>query len=177
MPRPQTGEFGAFYERYINYTTEDDPVRLLENSVQPLKEFLSEIPVEKAGYAYAPGKWTVRQLLQHLIDTERVFGYRAMCIARGEQQPLPGFDENLFAGNATATNRPLDDLAGELLLIRQCTLTLFRNFDETALFRKGIASNNPVTPNAIAFIVIGHCLHHEKILKERYFNIVPSSQA
>ena len=114
MPRPEFTEYGTFFQRYIDYPRGDDARQVLENSLAPLEQFLSSIPDEKLHYAYRPGKWTVAQLLQHVIDTERVFAYRAMCIARGEEQALPGFDENVYADNAIASDRTLTDLIEEL---------------------------------------------------------------
>jgi hypothetical protein len=170
MPRPKTEEYGAFFQRYIDYPAGEDAREVLAQSLQPLQQFLHSIPVEKAGFAYAPGKWTIKQLLQHVIDAERVFSYRSMCIARGEDQPLPGFDENTYADRATAENRTLDDLVEELLLFRQTSIILFRHMPDEGLFRFGIASNHPVTPNAFAFIIVGHVMHHQKIITERYLS-------
>ena len=175
MPRPDFTEYGTYFQRYIDYTPGDDARQVLENSVAPLEQFLSTIPEEKLHYAYNTGKWTVAQLLQHVIDTERVFAYRAMCISRGEEQGLPGFDENLYAENATASNRTLDDLIEELLLVRKTTLILFRHISDNQLLRQGIASNNPVMPNAIAFIIVGHVMHHQKILTDRYLSAIASA--
>jgi hypothetical protein len=172
MPRPKIEEYGTFFQRYIDYPVGADARQILEQSLDPLKQFLDTIPAEKADYAYAPGKWTIKQLLQHMTDTERVFAYRAMSISRGETQPLPGFDENLFADNATAENRSLDDLAEELLLVRQTSIILYRHMTDEGLFRFGTASNHPVTPNAIAFIIVGHVLHHQKIINERYLSAI-----
>ncbi|MES2649411.1 MAG: DinB family protein [Bacteroidota bacterium] len=175
MPRPDFAEYGTYFQRYIDYTPGNDARQVIETSVAALEQFLSTIPEEKLHFAYNPGKWTVAQLLQHVIDTERVFAYRAMCIARGEEQGLPGFDENVYAENATATNRTLSDLTEELLLVRKTTLILYKYIDDKQLFRKGIASNNPITPNAIAFIIVGHVMHHQKILTERYFSAIASA--
>jgi hypothetical protein len=126
------------------------------------------LPEEKAGFAYAPGKWTIRQLLQHMIDTERVFSYRAMCISRGEEQPLPGFDENIYAENAKAEHRDLKGLAEEFLILRQSSLLLYRNMSDENMLRYGTASNHRVNANSIAFILVGHAIHHQEILIDRY---------
>lgn len=172
MPRPAENEYGSYFKRYIEYTAGDDARIILEDSVTSLEHFLSAIPQEKASFAYAEGKWTVKQLLQHMIDTERVFAYRALCISRGETQSLPGFDENIFAAHATADNRTLDDLAAEMLQVRQTTILLYRYMTDEGLMRMGTASNHPINPNAIAFIIAGHVLHHKKILTERYLGNV-----
>ncbi len=172
MPRPEFTEYGTFFQRYIDYPPGDDAKEVLNNSLAPLQQFLSALPAEKLHYAYGPGKWTVAQLLQHVIDTERVFAYRAMCISRGEEQALPGFDENIYADNATASDRTLDDLIEELLLVRKTTLMLYKHISDKKLFRQGIASNHPITPNAIAFIIVGHVMHHQKILSDRYLSAI-----
>jgi hypothetical protein len=123
---------------------------------------------EKAGYAYSPGKWTIRQLLQHTIDTERIFSYRALCISRGEKKSLPGFDENAFAEVAEASNRHLTDLKEEMLCVRQSSVLLFQSFTDDMLRTSGLVNNNPVTVLAIGFMIIGHWRHHAGILRERY---------
>lgn len=121
-----------------------------------------------ADYAYAPGKWTVKKLLNHIVDTERIFIYRALCIARGDQTPLPGYDENDYAEAAQVGHRSLVDLAHEFQSVRSATLSLFNSFGEHELLRTGIANGNAMSVNAIGFIIIGHALHHEVVARERY---------
>jgi hypothetical protein len=168
MARPQPGDYAPFYHNYVMQVSEEDALAALQNSMPPLQAFLSTIPAGKAGFAYAPGKWTVAQLLQHMIDAERVFAYRAMCMARGEQQNLPSFDENAYADNAPASHRPLGDLADELMLLRKASEVMFAGFTAEELGRSGFASGKPITVNAIGFIIAGHVLHHQKILAEKY---------
>jgi hypothetical protein len=168
MPRPIPGEYAPYFEKYINLTRGDDVRHELENSMEPIKKFLFSLPENKAAFAYSDGKWTTRQLLQHMIDTERVFAYRAMCISRGESQPLPGFDENLYAENAKAEGLSLQELSEEFILLRKSTVLLFLNMSDEGLFRFGTASNHRVNANAIGFILMGHALHHKQILTERY---------
>ena len=175
MPRPQFSEYGTFFQRYIDYAPGHDAREVLNDSLAPLEQFLSTIPEAKLHYAYSEGKWTVAQLLQHVIDAERVFAYRAMCISRGEEQGLPGFDENIYAANAPAKDRTLGDLVEELLLVRKTTIILYQHINEENLFRQGIASNHPITPNALAFITVGHVMHHQKILNERYLSAIASA--
>ena len=162
------GEYSPFAENYVSLATGNDARQVLEDSVEPIRQFLFSLPEEKAGFSYAPGKWTIRQLLQHMIDTERVFSYRAMCISRGEEQSLPGFDENIYAENAKAENRDLKGLAEEFVLLRQSSSLLFRNMSDGNMLRFGTASNHRVNANAIAFILVGHALHHQAILTDRY---------
>ncbi|MCU0388920.1 MAG: DinB family protein [Chitinophagaceae bacterium] len=171
MARPQPGEFGSFYQVYIQKVQGDEVVAVLENSWKPLENWLSSLENVELQHAYAPGKWTIAQVLQHMIDTERVFAYRAMCIGRGEKQHLPGFDENEYAHAAPAANRKLKGLAEELLTLRKASIILFRSLDkENAISRTGTASGKMITVNALGFIMTGHVLHHIDIIKHRYLN-------
>lgn len=120
-------------------------------------------------FAYAAGKWTLKELLQHVTDTERVFIYRAMCVARGEKQSLPGFDEDMYAANSNANARSWKSLAEEFLAVRQSSRLLFESFTEEMLNQSGTANNRPIHVNAIGFILVGHALHHMHIARERYF--------
>jgi hypothetical protein len=168
MPRPTPAESAPFYHFYISLATGDEVQDVLRQSLPSLEDFLLLINSEKAGYAYAPGKWSLAQLLQHLIDTERVFAYRAMCFARGEEQPLPGFDENRYAAHAAGALRSWHQLVQELILLRRCTIMLFEGLSPVELGRTGIASDHPITVNALGFIMVGHVLHHFQVITERY---------
>jgi DinB superfamily len=169
MPRPIQGDFAVFYKGYIDLVQGDDVVQVLETSYEPLQEWLHSLENADLQFSYAPGKWTIAQLLQHVIDTERVFAYRAMCFGRGESQFLPGFDENSYAMAAPAAGRKLKGLSEELLTLRKASIILFRSLaKENVLHQKGTASGNPVTVNAIGFIMAGHVLHHINIIQERY---------
>lgn len=129
---------------------------------------LSNIPPAKRNYRYAKGKWTIKEVLQHIIDTERVFAYRALCFARKDKTPLPSFDENLYGDNAKATKRDWPVMMAELKAVRISSEFLFSSFDKTQLNTTGTASNNPFTVLAIGFILVGHVNHHIKVIKERY---------
>lgn len=169
MPRPVEGEYGVFYKGYIELTTGDEVVALLEHTYDEMAAWLSQLPEEKLHYAYAEGKWTIAQVLQHMIDTERVFAYRAMCIGRGELQALPGFDENSYAAAAPAAGRKLKGLTEELLTLRKASIILFRSLAKVqALQRIGMASGLPISVNALGFILAGHVLHHRNVLEARY---------
>lgn len=168
MARPQPGEYGAFYQRYIDYTIGNSINEILSNHIAGLDEFYNNLPAEKADFAYAADKWTVKQLIQHLIDTERVFTYRLTRITRNDDTPLVGFDENKFADNAPAINRTLPDLLKEFDLLRQSTSLFIRSLTEEQISRKGNASGWPITANALCYIIVGHNLHHKKIMEERY---------
>lgn len=168
MARPLPGDYAPFYENYVQQSVGEDVLQIINQSGPALDAWLDSLPQSIASYAYAPGKWTVAQLLQHMIDTERVFAFRAMCIARGEQQPLPGFDENDYANNATASHRDFDTLKKEFKLLRQSTILLFQSFLPGDWEKAGTASGAKVTTNAMGFIMVGHVLHHIKIYQERY---------
>ncbi|MCU0404429.1 MAG: DinB family protein [Chitinophagaceae bacterium] len=169
MPRPLSSEYHTFYKTYIDKVEGEDVVSVLESSIQPLEEWLNSLKEADLLFSYAPGKWTIGQVLQHIIDTERVFSYRAMCIGRGEKQPLPGFDENEYAAAAPASGRKWKGLAEELLTLRKASIILFRSLEkENALHYTGMASNHPISVNALGFIMAGHVLHHKGIIGDRY---------
>ncbi|HTL80553.1 MAG TPA: DinB family protein [Bacteroidia bacterium] len=164
---PTAGTFAPYYLRYIDLV-KGDPIRLLESQILDFKALLSEIPEEKEEFAYAVGKWTVKEVVGHIIDTERIMAYRALCFARGEKQPLPGFDEDDYTVKANFNSRSLMEIAHEFGVVREATIALFKTFSDEDLDKKGIASNNPVTPRALLYIIAGHHIHHEAVLKERY---------
>jgi hypothetical protein len=172
MPRPLPGDFAPFYKNYVDHAKGEDVVVLLESSFEPLQNFFQKLEDKDLSYSYAPGKWTLAQLLQHMIDTERVFAYRAMCIGRGEKQGLPGFDENEFAAAAPAEGRKLKGLAEELLTLRKASIILFRSLEkENALGKTGTASSQNISVNALGFIMVGHVLHHFHVINQLYFKL------
>ena len=168
MPRPIEGSFQPYTSVYISKVKEDNVADAFKNQHQLITDFFENIPESKATYAYAPGKWTLKELLQHMIDTERIFAYRAVCIARKETQNLPGFDENEYVQNSHANTRNWKSLLEELKLVRQSTEILFSSFSEETLQQTGIANNNSIALNTIVFIAVGHIYHHVEIIKERY---------
>lgn len=166
--RPLPSDYSPFSETYVSLVESGNIREILAASLPAMESFLSLIPEEKADYAYADGKWTVKEMLQHTIDTEKVFAYRAMCIARGEQQPLPGFEQNDYAANVEVTNRSLAGLKEEMLLARKLSVILFENLRETDLQKRGVASNHPVTVLSLGYILVGHWRHHQHILQTKY---------
>ena len=168
MSRPSSNEYAPFYETYISLVPEADLQQAMKNSIQEMKSFLESIPRDKADYAYAPGKWSIKQLIQHVVDAERVFAYRALCVARGEKQNLPGFDENEYARTAEVSHRNLADLGDEFVAVRISSIRLFNSFTPEALVEMGTANGKPITARALGFIIIGHWRHHQRILRERY---------
>lgn len=168
MSRPLSIEYGVFYKGYVDLVPEESLEVAMANAWQELVEALASLPALIADHAYAPGKWTVKQLLQHIIDTERVFSYRAVAIARGESQALPGFDENSYAEHAHVSERDLDAMKEEMLALRRSVLLMYSGFTEEMLSRSGVASNNSVSVRALGYITVGHVRHHLSILRERY---------
>lgn len=168
MPRPSATEYGSYYQTYINYTSGKDYSILVQQYNDRIIEFWNAIPLEKVNYSYGPDKWTIKQMFQHVIDTERIFAYRALAIARKEPNAIAGFDENEYAKNGTAANRNWKDMLVEWRVVRQSTNLLFGSFTEEQIKSLGTASNNPMSVNALGFIIFGHSLHHLHILKERY---------
>lgn len=140
----------------------------LEISVHRLVKFVQDIPMDKFDYRYAEGKWTIKEILQHIIDTERIFSYRALRFARNDKTALSGFDQNEFVINSDGAGRSIKDLLSELLTVRQSTLSLFKTFSEETLLKTGTASGNIMSVRAIGFIIIGHQNHHQNIFQERY---------
>lgn len=168
MARPALTDIPAWYRGYTSLVKENDLLTALRKQTPELTRFFSRIPVAKRSYRYAKGKWSVRELLQHIIDAERIFCYRALCFARQDKTPLPGFDENSYAANAKTAKRDWKDLINEWKAVRQATILLFDSFDKQQLSSTGTANNNPVSVLAIGFIVAGHAMHHVNILSERY---------
>ncbi len=168
MPKPQSGEYPAFFEGYINQVDQSDIQEAVKQLAHPLTYFFLNLPDEKGDYAYTEGKWTLKDLLQHVIDTERIMQYRLLRIARNDQTPLPGFDENKYAENAMANRRSFVALKEEFKALRKSTDLLIGSLTEEQLLNSGIASDKKVTANALAYIVFGHLLHHKKIIEERY---------
>ena len=168
MPRPDLQQVPAFYHRYINLAPGNDVKKVIREQTAQLIRFLSKIPEKKRSYRYARGKWSVQEVLQHMIDAERVFAYRALCFARKDKTPLPSFDENAYAANARAARRQWKDLMEELKSVRRSTELLFDSLGKEQLQHTGTANNNPVSVMAIGFIIAGHANHHLQVLRERY---------
>lgn len=157
-----------YFDRYTGQVPEKDLTDAFEKQDAVLAGFLAKVSEEKANYAYAEGKWTLKEILQHLIDAERVFCYRAMCIARGETQNLPGFDENDYAAVCNANRRSWTDLAAEMKALRISTKLMFASFTDEMLNAKGFFNNNEGQVMHLGFIIAGHTYHHIKVAEERY---------
>jgi len=168
IPRPVAAEYAPYYGRYIDKVPDGDLLRTLEDQGRETQAVLAGLSEAKALHRYAPGKWSVKEVIGHVTDTERVFSYRALRFARGDATALPGFDENAWVPAGSFDARSLADLAAELDAVRRATLALFRGLDAAALARRGTASDNAVSVRAIALIIAGHERHHVALLHERY---------
>jgi uncharacterized damage-inducible protein DinB len=168
VSRPAADEYNAYYDRYITKVPDGDIVQQLASQVSSTIELLESIPESKGDYRYAEGKWSLKESVLHVIDAERIFAYRALRIARGDKTPLPGFEQDDYVKFSRGAERTLHDIAEELGQVRQASVALFKHLDEEAMSRRGTASNNPVTPRALAYIIAGHERHHVQILRERY---------
>lgn len=168
MPRPDLSRVGTFFHNYIRQVPQDDILPAMKELGADFITVMKSVPADKHDYAYAKGKWTLKEVFQHVIDTERILSYRALCFARKEQQSLPGFEENDYAANSKAANRNWEDLLEEFTVVRKATEMLYKTFDEETLQNEGIANRNPMYVLGLGFIIAGHCQHHLNIIKERY---------
>lgn len=166
--RPDATEYAPFYTGYVANVPEHDVVSALRDSGRELVTALSAVPESRGGFRYADGKWTIREVIGHLIDAERIFSYRALRLARADATPLPGFEENDYVRAAGSDARTLADLIDELRIVRESTVRLFASLPDEAWSRKGVVSGRDVTVRAIAYITAGHMRHHLKVLRERY---------
>ena len=168
MPRPDKTEFAPYYGRYVDKVPDGPLVDVLASGLNETLALLRSIPEARAAHRYAPGKWSIKEVVGHMIDGERVFAYRALRFARKDETPLASFEQDDYvpAGNFGA--RTLADLADEFEAVRRATIHLFRHFDETQLSRRGTAADNPVSVRALGYITAGHEAHHRGVLRERY---------
>lgn len=170
LSRPSQSEFAPYYGTYVNAMPDGDVVAALAAQGEETFALLSGLSEEAGSFRYAPEKWSIRDLVQHLCDSERVFTYRALRFARGDQTPLPGFDEKPYAEAAHADGRALGEIATEFRDIRRTTLALVRSFDDEMLGRRGVASGNLMSVRALVWVIAGHERHHLRVLRERYLS-------
>jgi len=166
--QPLESEYAPYYSGYVAYVTEDEILPVLRSQMDALDVLLGRVAPDRETYRYAEGKWSIREIVGHLIDGERVFGYRAFCIARGESQNLPGFEQDDYMLTAPYDRIDLEDLLAELRLVRLSNIAMLRNLDEESWLRIGTANDNQVSVRALAFIIAGHVRHHMGVLRERY---------
>jgi uncharacterized damage-inducible protein DinB len=161
-------EYPVYCETYFKAAGEVVLIEELEICLHDFIRFVQNLPMDKFDYRYAEGKWTIKEIIQHIIDTERILAYRALRISRNDRTLLPGFDENTYAANTPANTRSLQDLLTELSEVRHSNLLLFKSFSEEQLLSKGIASDQPISVRAIGFMIIGHQKHHQNVFLEKY---------
>ncbi|HEX9151224.1 MAG TPA: DinB family protein [Flavobacterium sp.] len=161
-------EYSEFNATYVKAAGNVEMIDELEICLHDFIRFVQNIPMDKFDYRYAEGKWTIKDIIQHIIDTERIFAYRALRISRNDKTPLPGFEENDYVDNTNADDRNIQDLLAELSAVRHSNLFLFKSFTEEQLKRIGTASNRSISVRAIGFIIIGHQKHHQRVFQERY---------
>ena len=168
MQRPADNDYAHFYAGYVSLVPEDDVLSAIEQQSSETQRVIASLDETRALHRYAEGKWSVKEVIGHVTDAERVFGYRALCIARGEKNSLPSFDEQVYMKNANFDSWRIGDLAESYALVRRANIVFFRNLDEAAWDRRGVANNSEITVRALAFILAGHERHHLNVLRERY---------
>ena len=170
LGKPDTTEYLPYYGKYVSMVPDGDIISVLGNQMEETAGFLESIPESRAGFRYAPDKWSIKELVGHMIDTERIFAYRALRFARNDKTPLPGYEQDDYVNNASFDRCTLTDLASELKSVRQSTLFLFKHLDENAWMRRGVANDSEASVRALAHIIAGHELHHREILRSRYLS-------
>lgn len=168
MNRPNENEYPVYYSNYINLVEDDDIISVLENQIDFVKKFFINISEEKSNFRYAEGKWTIKEVFGHVIDTERIFAYRALRISRNDKTPLPGYDQDLFVKNSKFKNVSLQNLVDEFISVRKSNLKMFKNFSSEMWLNIGTANEKLISVRAIAFILAGHLLHHLKVIEQKY---------
>ena len=168
MLKPETSEYNPYYEKYISLIEEGELLNALERQPSELRSLLNGLDEEKGKYAYADGKWSIKEVLSHLVDGERIFGYRVLRISRGDETPIEGFEQDGYIENSHANERSFEDLLEELSLQRNANLLMLKNLRDDGWKRLGTASQSPVSVRALGFIMAGHVRHHINILKDQY---------
>jgi hypothetical protein len=170
MRRPETNEYPEYFEQYVKLIPGDNVIRALQSQMLELQSLVSDLPSEKEDYAYAPGKWTIKEVIGHLIDAERVFGYRVLRFARGDSQELPGFDDKKYVPAGKFNKRSFYDLAHEFSVLREANIILFKNLGEEELSLSGTADHLQMTARALIFATAGHSAHHVRTIRTRYLD-------
>ncbi len=168
--RPEETEYLAYYGKYVSLVPDNNILEVLSEQLDETLTLLRSVPEMRGGFRYAEGKWSVKELVGHMIDTERIFAYRALRFARNDRTPLPGYEQDDYIRNASFDACALADLAAEFESVRRSTLFLFKHLDGEAWRRKGVASEAEVSVRALAYIIAGHELHHRGILRDRYLS-------
>jgi hypothetical protein len=169
IARPEPGEYAPYYDRYISLVAGTDILGTLDAQRRQMLLLLSGRDESDGDFRYAPDKWNAKEVLGHVCDTERVFAYRALRIARGDETPMEGFEQDDYVRNGPFANAPMAEIVEDYIAVRRATLTLLRNLDEAAWTRRGTANKNAVSVRALAYTIAGHEVHHRRILEEKYF--------
>jgi hypothetical protein len=169
IARPEPGEYAPYYDRYISLISGSDILGTLDSQRRQTLLLLSGRDQADGDFRYAPDKWNAKQVLGHVCDTERIFAYRALRIARGDRTPMEGFEQDDYVRNGPFASAPLPEIIEDYIAVRRATLTLLRNLDEAAWTWRGVANKNEVSVRALAYIIAGHELHHRRVLEEKYF--------
>jgi hypothetical protein len=169
IARPEPGEYAPYYDRYISLVAGAEILRTLDAQRRQMLLLLSGRDESDGDFRYAPDKWNAKEVLGHVCDTERIFAYRALRIARGDETPMEGFEQDDYVRNGPFANAPMAEIVEDYIAVRRATLTLLRNLDEAAWTRRGSANNNAVSVRALAYTIAGHEVHHRRILEEKYF--------
>ena len=170
LKKPEAKESADYYKKYIGLVDGNDFVRVLEMLMPKTAAFLNALDAAKWNYRYAEGKWSIKEVMLHVLDTERIMAYRALCIARNDKTPLPGFEQDDYIPFMDTENRSPKSIIEEYMAVRKATIEMFRYFNDDMLNRIGTASGNPCTPRALGYIIAGHELHHMSIIRERYLD-------
>lgn len=167
--KPKPNEYDSYYETYISALPDFHIKQILEEQIDTIQNMFSNMDEEKGNFAYSEGKWTIKEVLGHIVDTERIFSYRALSFARGETQKIPGYDQNEYVAKGNFNKRSINSLIYEFTYLRKSNIILLLSFDEETLNNKGNANGKQITVNALLYILAGHVNHHIKVLKEKYF--------
>jgi DinB superfamily len=176
IAKPEPTEYMPYYGKYVSLVPDGDIVSLLGQQIEETAGLLNSIPESRSGFRYAPDKWSIKELLGHLIDTERIFAYRALRFARNDKTPLPGYEQDDYVANGSFDNYTLTDLVSEFKSVRQSTVFLFKHLDPNAWTRSGLANNGEASVRALAHIIAGHELHHRAILSGTYLSAMNAGQ-
>ena len=168
MAKPDSSEYAPYFETYIKKVPDGDILEILRNQLGEFADFLGTVGEDRAGHRYETGKWSVKEVVGHIVDTERILGTRALAIARGERTPLPSYDQDEYVEEANFDERTLADLMEEFDGLRRSHLALFESFADDVWMRRGVAGGNDVSVRGLAWILAGHLMHHETVMRERY---------
>jgi uncharacterized damage-inducible protein DinB len=170
ITRPNPDEYAPYYEKYISKVKSDEPLKELRDGLKQTKKLISNLNKKQLKLRYAEGKWTIKEILVHMMDAERIFGYRALRFARNDQTKLPSFDEEQYAPASKATKRKIKSILREYEAVRKATIALFENLDEEMLMRVGTANDQQMSVRALLYVTAGHELHHVGVIKEKYLS-------